>query len=49
MYSYKVEGRKGLEPYSGGFKTEEDAIKWYNKKGKELEEIFNRKLILTES
>lgn len=49
-YEYKVYNiNKELEVYSGGFMTEEDAIKWYNKQGKWLESHFNRNLILVEN
>lgn len=47
-FMYKVENKKGrLEDYSGTFATKEDALNWYDKNGKWLEQHFNRELILT--
>ena len=48
-FIYKVENNKGrLEDYSGGFDTKEQALEWFNKEGKWLENHFNRELILVE-
>ena len=48
IWSYKVKTSTGkLDEYSGKFKTKELAKAWYNKHGIELEQMFNRKLILT--
>lgn len=48
-YSYKCWGVKNGEPklcdYSRSYALFEDALKWYETKGKWLEEEFNRKLI----
>jgi len=47
-WHYSVKNKRGiLEPYSGIFKTRKEAEEWYNKHGKELEQLFNRHLILT--
>jgi hypothetical protein len=49
-FEYRVyNSKKELEAYSGGFMTEEDAIKWYDKQGKWLENHFKRTLILIEN
>jgi hypothetical protein len=49
-FEYRVYNNlEELEPYSGGFLTEEDAEKWYNKHGVWLEETFKRTLVLIEN
>lgn len=48
-YSYKTMGEKNriwqLCDYSRSYIKKQDAINWYNLKGKLLEKEFNRKLI----
>lgn len=54
VHSYKVwwrnpeTHRKELTPYSDDFNTVSLAKKWYKNFGKALENMFNRKLVLTE-
>lgn len=45
-YSYMALGRKGLEEYSRQYSTMTEAWNWYKEHGKELESLFNRRLIL---
>jgi len=39
---------KELTNYSSTFKTEKEALTWYNNFGIKLENMFKRKLILTD-
>ena len=49
-FEYRVYNKDAeLEPYSGGFLTKEDAQKWYDKHGTELEDMFNRRLVLVDN
>jgi hypothetical protein len=49
-FEYRVYNKEAeLEPYSGGFLTEEKALEWYNKHGVWLEEKFKRTLVLIEN
>jgi len=46
-YIYKVYNSRGnLEEYSRYYYTKKEALDWYNKQGKWLEKLLNRKLIL---
>ena len=48
-FEYKVYNKEAeLEPYSGGFLTEEAAKEWYEKQGVWLEEHLGRTLQLVE-
>lgn len=48
VYQYKAKNRLGdLEEYSKEYDNLCEAINWYNKNGKWLEDKFNRTLILT--
>ena len=49
-YVYKVYNNIGnLEEYSRYYYTIKEALDWYNKQGKWLENHFNRKLILIDT
>ena len=44
VWQYRLESDNS--GYSGFFKTKDEAIAWYNRHGKWLEKMFNRKLTL---
>ena len=46
VYRYMVKTPKGNDKYSGKFFSKEQADVWYNRHGKELEQVFNRTLKL---
>ena len=49
-YVYKTYNNRGnLEDYSRYYYTRKEALDWYNKQGKWLENHFKRKLILIDT
>lgn len=46
MIYYGVKQKKEITEYSPPFENSQEALDWYENKGKNLEKMFNRKLIL---